>query len=112
MDFKRIQAEDSMHEVTMMVASELRESLRELYLGMYQRNEEFQGSMPNVVLAGLTLLWLEAVHTIHGTADYESALRLVKGLRPDVPAVEKVMKRAARDVLRRSRWLPKQRKNA
>lgn len=112
MDFSQVAAEDSMHEVTMTVASELRETLRGLYLGMYQRNAEFQGAMPNVVLAGLTLLWLEAVHTIHGTADYESALRLVKGLRPNVPEVEKEMRRAARDFLRRSRWLPKTRRDA
>ena len=112
MDFSKITADDCMHEVTMEVTSKLREDLRELYVGMYQRNADFEGAMPNVVLAGLTLLWLESAHALHGTADFESALSLLTGLRPSEPTVEKEMKRAAHDILRRSRWLPKQRRKA
>ncbi len=111
MDFSAISPDDCMHKVSMEVADELRDTLRELYVGMYQRSETLDGTMPNVVLAGFTLLWLESVHAVHGTMDYETAISLLKSIRPDDPSVAKEMKRAARDFLRRSRWLPKQRRS-
>lgn len=110
MDFSIVEADDCMHDVAVNVSAEVTDQLRELYRGMYARNEEFQGVMPNVVLAGMTLAWLGAVHAVFGTADYESALRLIKTIRPSDDDVTKEMKMAARDFLRRSRWLPKRRK--
>jgi hypothetical protein len=110
MDFSELKPDDCMHTVAMDVAAELREAMRSLYVGMYQKNEDMQGAMPNVVLAGLSLLWLESAHTVFGTADYETALSLVKGIRPNDKEVEREMKQVARDFLRRSRWLPKRRR--
>lgn len=110
MDFTNIKPDDCMHQVAIDVSAELRETLHELYRGMYLRGEELEGVMPNVVLAGLTLLWLESIHTVFGTADYETALRLVKGLRPNDPQVNDEMAQAARDFLRRSGRLPRRKK--
>lgn len=110
MDFSTVQPDDCMHTVSMTVSEDLRERVRELYLGMYQRSEEINGVMPNVVLAGLTLLWLESVHTVFGTADYESAVRLLKKIRPNDKVVTGEMRMAARDMLRRSGWTTKKKR--
>lgn len=110
MDFSEIKPDDCMHTVAMDVTAELRETVRSMYAGMYEKNEDLQGAMPNVVLAGLSLLWLESVHAVFGTADYETALRLLKGIRPNEKEIEQEMKQAARDYLRRSQWLPKRRR--
>ena len=110
MDFSSITPDDCMHKVSMEVADELRESLRSMYVGMYQQSETLDGAMPNVVLTGFTLLWLESVHAVFGTADYETAITLLKSIRPSEKAVSLEMKRAAGDFLRRSRWLPKKRR--
>lgn len=104
MDFSTVQPDDCMHTVSMTVSEDLRERVRELYVGMYQRSDEIQGAIPNVVLAGLTLLWLESVHAVFGTADYESAVRLLKKIRPNDKQVTSEMRMAARDMLRRSGW--------
>ena len=110
MDFSQVQPDDCMHTLAADVAEELRQHLRLLYIGMYKRSEELNGAMPNVVLAGVTLLWLEAIQTLFGTADYESAIRLVNGMRPNNDQVTREMRLAARDVLRRSGWLSKRKK--
>lgn len=110
MDFSEIKPDDCMHTVSMDVTSELRDAVRSLYVGMYEKNEDLQGAMPNVVLAGLSLLWLESVHAVFGTADYETAISLIKGIRPNDKEIEQEMKQAARDFLRRSRWTPKRRR--
>ena len=109
MDFSAVQSSDCMHDIAMQVAGEFREKARELYLGMYQRNADLEGTMPNVVLAGMTLLWLESLEAVHGTMDYETALALVKDIRPSEKEVGTRMRRIARDFLLRSRWLPKRR---
>jgi hypothetical protein len=110
MDFTGVQDGDSMHELAMEVANDFREKARELYQGMYERNAELEGTMPNVVLAGMTLLWLESVERVHGTMDYETALSLVKEIRPSEKGIARHMRLVARDFLRRSRWLPKMRR--
>lgn len=112
MNFAEIKPDDCMHQVSMDLAKEFRHMLHAQYCGMYRRNEEIAGVMPNVVLAGLTLLWLESVHTVFGTAEYESALRLVGGIRPNDELVAAEMKQAVRDFLRRSRWLPAKKRTA
>jgi len=60
--------------------------------------------MANVVLAGLTLVWLESVHTVWNTPTGESAVGLMTQLRPDDKESKRDMQRAARDFLRRSGW--------
>lgn len=109
MDFSTVQSSDCMHDVAMQVANEFREKARELYLGMYQRSADLEGTIPNVVLAGMTLLWLESLDAVHGTMDYETALALVKDIRPNEKEVDRRIRGIARDFLRRSRWLPKRR---
>lgn len=93
-----------MHAVSVQVADELREHVRNLYERQHQRNLETDGAMANVVLAGLTLVWLEAVHTLWNTVSSESAMSLMKGLTPEAKGDKLAMKRAARDFLRRSGW--------
>jgi hypothetical protein len=110
MIFEEVDDSTCMHAVSLGVAESLREHVREMYRSMFERNTELQGSLPNAVLAGLTLLWLESVHNVLGSMDYESAIRLVTDCRPNDKQVEKEMKQAARDFLRRSRWLPKVRR--
>jgi hypothetical protein len=110
MMFKEVDDSTCMHGVAFDVANHLREEVREMYRSMFERNVELQGSIPNAVLAGLTMLWLESVHNVLGSMDYESAIMLVTDCRPSDKQVEKEMKQAARDFLRRSRWLPKVRR--
>ena len=110
MKFDQVQSTDCMRDVTIQVADDLREHLQELYLRMFQRVAELEDGMPNVVLAGLTLVWLEAAHNIFGTASYESAISLLSGIRPDDREALAGMKQSAADVLRRSGWGMKRRK--
>lgn len=104
MDFNEVEPDSCMHNVTIDVADELREHVQDLYARQHQRNLETDGAMANVVLAGLTLVWLEAVHTIWNTVSSESAMSLMKGLAPDKKGDKRSMARAARDFLRRSGW--------
>ena len=104
MDFDKVDADACMHMVAVDVADELREHVRDLYLRQHQRNLETDGAMANVVLAGLTLVWIEAVHTVWNTVHSESAMSLLKGLAPESKGDKREMKRAARDFLRRSGW--------
>lgn len=109
MQFDHVEADSCMHHVALEVAEELREQIMASYLAMYVRNREMGGGMSNVVLAGLTLVWLECVHSLMGTPDSESAISLLQDLRPSESSVTKEMRMAARDFLRRSKWLPKRR---
>lgn len=104
MNFDDVQPDTCMHGVSVDVADELREHIRDLYLRQHQRNQETEGAMANVVLAGLTLVWLEAVHTVWNTSTGESAVCLLKGLKPESREEKRDMQRAARDFLRRSGW--------
>jgi hypothetical protein len=110
MIFEEVDESTCMHDVAFDVANHLREQVREMYRCMFERNSELHGTLPNAVLAGLTLLWLESVHNVLGSMDYETAIRLVADCRPTDKQVGKEMKQAARDFLRRSRWLPKVRR--
>lgn len=52
MTFDDVTEDTCMHTVAVAVADELREHVRELYLQQHQRNQETDGAMANVVLAG------------------------------------------------------------
>jgi hypothetical protein len=104
MNFDDVQADACMHSVTVDAADDIREYVRDLYLRQHQRNQETGGAMANVVLAGLTLVWLESVHTVWNTPTGESAVGLMHGLKPEARGVKREMQRAARDFLRRSGW--------
>lgn len=106
MMFDNVGEDTCMHDVSVEVASQLREPLREMFMQQYARAAELPNGMPNATLAGLTLLWLESVHAVFGTTDYESAIRLVSEIRPDKKVICREMAQAAHDFLRRSEWLP------
>lgn len=46
MDFSEIKPDDCMHTVSMDVTSELRDAVRSLYVGMYEKNEDLQARCP------------------------------------------------------------------
>jgi len=71
-----------MHAVALEVADEFLEHVRDLYSAQHIRNQETNGVMPNVVLAGLTIAWLEAVHASWGKAYGESAVSLMREVAP------------------------------
>ena len=104
MNFDDVHPDTCMHSVAVDVADEIREHVRDLYLRQHQRNQETDGGMANVVLAGLTMVWLESVHTVWNTPTSESAMCLLKGVKPEAREVKREMQRAARDFLRRSGW--------
>lgn len=105
MIFDQVDENTCMHEKAFEVADVLREQVRDMYQDMFRRNGELQGSLANAVLAGLTLLWLESVHNVFGSMDYESALNLVRDCKPTDRNVHKEMRAATRDFLRRSGWI-------
>ena len=92
------------HNLAMDVADELREHIHDLYAQQHKRNLETDGGMANAVLAGLTAVWLEAVHASWNTMLGESAVSVLRGMSPEEKETKRSMKRAARDFLRRSGW--------
>ena len=110
MDFEQVQSTDCMPEVSIQVADEIREDVKQIYIRMLERCQQLDDGMPNVVLAGLTLVWIEACHNIFGSASYESAISLLSAIKPDDRETRKAMKRAAADLLRRSGWALKRRR--
>lgn len=109
MDFQDVDSETCQHHLALQIADEFRELFRGAYADMHLRNRQIGGGLSNVVMAGLTVVWLECVHSLSGSPDGESAIALLRDLSPGDRAVAKEMRMAARDFLRRSRWLPKQR---
>lgn len=90
--------------LAMDVADELREHIHDLYARQHKRNQETDGGMANAVLAGLTAVWLEAVHASWNTMLSESAISVLRGMSPEDQETKRSMKWAARDFLRRSGW--------
>jgi hypothetical protein len=106
MDFTDLDPDACMHSVSLDVAEDMRQHYRDLYVHMLQARKRMDEGMPNVVLAGLTVLWLECVHSAFGTVEYESAISILRDVQPNGKSVYREMRRAARDFLRRSKWLP------
>jgi hypothetical protein len=104
MIFDKADAETCPRRLAMDVADDLRERIHDLYAQQHKRNQETDGGMANVVLAGLTAVWLEAVHASWNTMLSESAMSVLRGMDPEDKEVKVSMKRAARDFLRRSGW--------
>jgi hypothetical protein len=104
MDFDNVSSGDCMHAVSIQVADDVRNHLKDLYSGLYARSEALPDGLPNVVLAGLTLVWLESVYNVFGSASYESAVSLLKQIRTENKTVRTGMRHAAHDFLRRSGW--------
>jgi len=104
MTFEDANADTCPRSLAMDVADELRAHIHDLYARQHQRNQETDGGMANVVLAGLTAVWLEAVHASWNTMLSESAMSVLRGMDPEDRDVKLAMKRAARDFLRRSGW--------
>lgn len=104
MTFDDVDAETCMHTLSIDVAAEFREQLAQMYQNLHARNAAINGGLANVVLAGLTLVWLEAVYESWNTPYGESAMSIMRRLKPDTKEVKRGMQRAARDFLRRSRY--------
>lgn len=104
MTFENANADTCPHSLAIDVADELRDHIHDLYARQHKRNQETAGGLCNVVLAGLTAVWLEAVHASWNTMASESAMSVLRGMSPEDREVKMSMKRAARDFLRRSGW--------
>jgi hypothetical protein len=109
MDFESIDADSCQYTAALDVAEHLRSELRELWRMQDERGKEIGGDLANVVLAGLTVVWLESVTAQWNTVYGESAMSLMRGLNPGDKEDKTDMKRAARDFLRRSNWWIKRR---
>ena len=110
MDFDNVQSTDCMPDLAIQVADDIRDHVRDVYQRMIQRSSELEDGLPNVVLAGLTLVWIESAYNIFGSASYESAISLLSTIRPESKETRRGMKRAAADLLRRSGWAIKRRR--
>ena len=97
MDFESIDADSCQYTAALDVAEQ------------DERGKEIGGDLANVVLAGLTVVWLESVTAQWNTVYGESAMSLMRGLNPGDKEDKTDMKRAARDFLRRSNWWIKRR---
>jgi hypothetical protein len=104
MDFQSVDPDSCQHAAALAVAEKLREELNGLWRQQHERNQETGGGIANVVLAGLTIVWLESVAAQWDTFYGESAMSLMRGLRLGTKEETTDMKRAARDFLRRSNW--------
>lgn len=102
MNFSEVQEDADMAEVTIALAEDIRAYLADLYEQQHQRNVETNGAMANVVLAAITIAWMESVHGAWNTMHGESAMSLLKVLRPRAKEDRRNLRRAARDFLRRS----------
>ena len=109
MDFHSVDPASCQRTAALAVAEHLREELRDLWRQQHERNLETGGGIANVVLAGLTIVWLESVAAQWDTVYGESAMSLMRGLRLGTKEETTDMKRAARDFLRRSNWWIKRR---
>lgn len=110
MDFEQVDSTDSMPAVCIQVADDIRDHVRDVYQRMLQRSRELEDGLPNVVLAGLTLVWIESAYNIFGSASYESAISMLSTIKPESKEARQGMKRAAADLLRRSGWAIKRRR--
>jgi hypothetical protein len=104
MSFEDVHADTCMHSVAIGVADDIGRYIQDLYDAQHARNQETDGAMANVVLAALTIVWLDAAHTAWNTPAGESAISLMRGLKPGHKGRKREMQRAARDFLRRSGW--------
>jgi hypothetical protein len=104
MKFDDVQSTDCMPDLAIQVADDIREHVKSIYVDMLTRSRQLDDGLPNVVLAGLTLVWLESVHNLFGSASYESAVGLLGAIKPEDKEARRGMRRAAADVLRRSGW--------
>lgn len=111
MDFDDVQSADCMPEIALRVADDISMHVRSIYLSMLERCKELDNGMPNVVLAGLTLVWLEECQDLLGSASFESAVSILRSIRPQDKEMRVRMRGAAADLLRRSGWSPKRRKS-
>ena len=110
MDFDEVQSADCMPEVALRVADDISLHVRQIYLSMLERCKDLDDGLPNVVLAGLTLVWLEECQDLFGSASYESAVSILRSIRPQDKEMRGRMRSAAADLLRRSGWSPRRRK--
>lgn len=110
MNFDDVQPTDCMPDLAIQVADDIRDHVKSVYVDMLKRCQQLDDGLPNVVLAGLTLVWLESAHNLFGSASYESAVSLLSAIRPEDRETRRGMRRAASDLLRRSGWGLKRRK--
>jgi hypothetical protein len=104
MEFDDIDADTCPYHAAMDVADNIRSHVMELYQKQAARSSELESGLTNSVLAGLTIVWIEAVHSSWNTMFSESAMAVLRGMSPEDKQTRREMKRAARDFLRRSGW--------
>ena len=96
------------HQVTLMFADALRKHINRNVRGWKRHCSNADIDFTEApVLSAITMLWLESVAGTFGMAAFESAVQLSSDLRPSDPDVERTMRQAASDFLRRSEWLAK-----
>jgi hypothetical protein len=103
-DFGKIQQDACMPAACIKVMDELRDHVHDLYARMFQRCERLPDGLPNLILPALTLVWIESVYNVFGSASYESAITMLRVLEPEDAETRKGMRQAVNDLMRRSRW--------
>ena len=103
MIFNDIDDDTCMPTLAAEVAKELSDHINKLYDSQATCHQEGH-SVANVVLAGLTLAWLDAVHNCWNTMPCESAMSVLRAIGPEDRSTKRDYKLAARDFLRRSGW--------